>query len=313
MAPLIIMAPLHGITNRQFRRAWFAHFGGVDSAMAPFVAAVGSESRVGRHFKDLLPRDGGPVPLIPQVMGNDAELILQTAGILAEAGYAELNWNLGCPFPMVAKRKRGSGLLPHADLVASILDKLFPRLPLAFSVKVRLGRKDPRDIDDLMPVFNAHPLSRVIIHPRVGTQMYRGSVDLEAFAAAAEASVHPVVYNGDITDAAGFETLYARFPKVNEWMIGRGLLADPFLPARIKGLALPADPPAALRAFHDDLYAAYRGILSGPGHTLDKMKEIWRTLGASFPSAPEALQYISRARSFADYEAAVDGVFAANP
>ena len=37
-------------------------------------------------------------------------------------GYTELNWNLGCPYPMVAKRGMGSGGLQSPEKIDEILN-----------------------------------------------------------------------------------------------------------------------------------------------------------------------------------------------
>ena len=311
MPPIISLAPLHGVTNRVFRKAYFRHFAGFDEAMAPFIASVKPEKLPDRHFKDLSPKEDIGIRLVPQVLGNEAAGFVATAGILADLGYDEVNWNLGCPFPVVANKRRGSGLLPFPDLVAKFLDEACAGSALPISVKLRLGRNDPREILALMPILNGHPVKRIIIHPRLGIQMYRGEVDLEGFAAAAALSSHEVVYNGDIKDARTFETLRSRFPAVREWMIGRWAISDPFLVGRLKAEPRVRDRLGALRAFHDELYAGYREVLFGPAHVLDKMKEIWGLLGKSFPNAGKQLGRISQARTFEAYERAVDGVFSA--
>ncbi|MBL8968724.1 MAG: tRNA-dihydrouridine synthase family protein, partial [Spirochaetaceae bacterium] len=233
-----------------------------------------------------------------------------TAKVLADLGYAEVNWNLGCPYPMVAKKSRGSGLLPHPDRIAAFFDAVCPRLGIALSVKLRLGRADRDEILRVMPILNAHPLSRVVLHPRLGVQMYKGEVDLEGFARAASLSTHRLGYNGDIKDLASFAAIRARFPAIQDFMIGRRAVADPFLAGRIKGEAPAGDRPDAMRAFHEDLYRGYREILFGPGHVLDKMKEIWTYIGQSFGGVRPALEAIGRAKTLADYEAAAREVFA---
>lgn len=303
------LAPLHGVTNRTFRKAYFDHFGGFDSAMAPFILAVDTDRAKESHFKDLPPAKDSKVPLVPQLLGNDSKAFVATAKVLADLGYGEVNWNLGCPYPMVAKKGRGSGLLPHPDRIAAFLDEACPRLATALSVKLRLGRADPGEILRVMPILNAHPLLRVIIHPRLGVQMYKGSVDLEGFARAAALSTHRLGYNGDIKDLGSFKVLKTRFPAIRDWMIGRQAVADPFLAGRIKGGPPAADPLGAMRDFHEDLYRGYRDILFGPGHVLDKMKEIWSYLGRSFGGARPALEAIGRAKTLPDYEAAVREVF----
>jgi tRNA-dihydrouridine synthase len=305
----LCLAPLHGVTNRIFRKAYFHHFNGFDEAMAPFILAVEGSNPKGSHFKDLADRQEEGVPLTPQLLGNEAEAFIRTAAILADMGYAEVNWNLGCPYAMVANKARGSGLLPYPERIAEFLDRVCPRISIKLSLKVRLGRESPAEIERLMPVFNDHPLSRLIIHPRVGTQMYKGKVNLEAFEEAAQSSIHEVAYNGDIIDAESFERLRVRFPWIKSWMIGRGALANPFLAAELRGMAPASGKLARLRAFHEELYASYREELCGPAHALDKMKEVWSYLGPLFRGAETELCRLQGAKNQAAYEEAVARVF----
>jgi tRNA-dihydrouridine synthase len=321
---ILHLAPLQGVTNRIFRNAYFRHFAGFDTAIAPFILAVRTVGPRSRHFKDLLPGpaepslgDGGcalegadsGIHLVPQLIGNDAPVFAETARILADLGYREINWNLGCPNSMVANKLRGSGLLPFPVRIAAVLDAACGIPGISISVKLRLGRSDPDDIIRLMPVLNDHPLGKVIIHPRVGTQMYRGEPDLESFARAARLCRHTVVYNGDITSRAAYETLVERFAGIHEWMIGRGAVANPFLAEEIKTGGAIGNRGARLRAWHDDLYQSYRGVLSGPSHILDKMKEVWTYLGASLPGTQKRLDRIARASTPAAYETAVAQMF----
>ncbi|MBN2875490.1 MAG: tRNA-dihydrouridine synthase family protein [Spirochaetales bacterium] len=286
------MAPLHGITNRIFRKAWFKHFAGLDAAMAPFILGVPTSSASDTHYKDLVPVRGATVPLVPQILGNDAAHFVETAKVLATMGYDEVNWNLGCPYPMVTKKKRGAGLLPFPDLVAAFLERVCSALTVSVSVKLRLGLRDRRELLALVPVLNQFPLRRVVIHPRVGTQMYGGTVDLDGFEEASGALAHEVVYNGDIRDVPTFESLQKRFSRIDTWMLGRGAVADPFLPGLIKGGALPQQPAMVIRAFHDELYIDYREALDGQRHVLDKMKELWGYLGQSFADADDDLKHV---------------------
>jgi len=316
--PNLQLAPLHGVTNRHFRAAYFRHFGGFDSAVAPFVLAVPGAELKKNFFKDLVPPDGTGIPLVPQILGNDPGSFIAAGRILAEAGYPCVNWNLGCPYSMVAKKKRGSGLLPFPDRIGKFLETVCGSLEIPVSVKLRLGMRDPSELVALMPVLNRYPLESVIIHARIGIQMYSGAVDLDGFARAAELCRHRVAYNGDITDVGAFRSLSGRFPRVNDWMIGRWALQDPFLASDIKADragasgpargSLPAGRIATLRAFHEDLYAAYRSVLCGPGHVLAKMGEVWPLLGHSFPENAKELAGIARAHTFADYEHAVRGI-----
>lgn len=138
--------------------------------------------------------------------------------------------------------------------------------------------------------------------------MYNGGVDLDAFAACHASIVHPVVYNGDINDLSTFHHIEARFPDVSGWMLGRGLVANPFLPEMIQaGLSLIADKHARFRKFHDDLVDGYCRQFCGPGHVLDRMKGFWRYFADGFTAGPLILKRIRKAGSLDRYREFVSG------
>jgi tRNA-dihydrouridine synthase len=308
----LYLAPLHGVTNRVFRKVYFDHFSGFDAAVAPFILAVNNDQLADKHFKDLLDGTDEKVPLIPQLLGNEATPFVRTARYLAGLGYREVNWNLGCPFPMVANKKRGSGLLPYPELIRKVLDAACAQNDIRVSVKMRLGRTDPAEIMKLMPMLNEYPLSKVIIHPRIGTQMYKGEVNLDGFERAAKACAHEVMYNGDIKDLGTFLKLRERFPQIQEWMIGRWALVNPFLAKDIvegRPVTKGADRLRETAAFHADLYGAYAEVLYGPAHLLDKMKEIWTYLGQGFPGRGKAIEAIRRAKTTEEYKRATAEIF----
>jgi tRNA-dihydrouridine synthase len=67
-----------------------------------------------------------------------------------------------------------------------------------------------------------------------GKQLYKGGVHLDAFQTCIDQSKVKLYYNGDITTVTKFKEMQERFPSIDHWMIGRGLIADPFLPSMIK-------------------------------------------------------------------------------
>jgi tRNA-dihydrouridine synthase len=308
----IILAPLRGFTDAVYRTVYARHFTGVDLAVAPFVVAAGGRASL-KALADLRPEVNARMPVVPQVLGNDAPSFLDLAQRLAELGYRSVNWNLGCPFPMVARKRRGSGLLPYPERIAAFLDEVSPRLPLRLSIKTRLGYADPEELIALLPIFDRHRLEALVIHPRTGIQLYDGGVDLERFAACRAACRHPVVYNGDIATSADFLRLSERFPMLTQWMVGRGVLVDPLLPARIKALPLPADPAAALHRFYADLAEAYAQRLSGPGHLLDRMKGFWRYASLGFEDAEAVWLRVRRTKDMTRYRRLAAAIFADCP
>ena len=305
----LIMAPLRGFTDAVFRNAFQRHFKGVCEAVAPFVTSIKGRSIKPSHLRDLFPEQNRGIPIVPQILSNHTDEFLCLADTLLDLGYPEINWNLGCPFPMVAKKKRGSGLLPHPELIDSMLEKIFYRFSGRLSVKTRLGRFCVQEMDRLIPVFNRYPLSRVIVHPRTGVQMYTGQVNLDAYGVCSMDITHPVVYNGDINNLNMFQSLGSRFPNTDGWMLGRGLLANPFLPEMIQNEAMPV---GALHErffhFHDDLLEGYLQLFSGPGHVLDRMKGFWRYFSDGLTNGRKALKRIRKVNSLKRYREIVEEV-----
>lgn len=299
----IYFAPIQGVTNFNYRNVYNKHFNGIDRFYAPYILVKSCSSIKNGKFRDILPLNNAVPNLIPQIMSNDADDFIVLAEHLYNMGYEEVNWNMGCPFPMVARKKRGSGLLPEYELVDSILDKVCAKVANKVSVKVRLGRENSEDILKLIPIFNRYPLEEIIVHPRTGVQMYEGVVDLNALEKCMPLSKHEIVYNGDIFTKEDFLRVKERFPSINKWMLARGALANPFLPMMIKDedtLSF-AEKVEALKGFHDELFNSYILLLSGPRHVCDKMKEIWSYLSAFFADGDAFFKKVRRVKSVEEY------------
>jgi tRNA-dihydrouridine synthase len=281
-------------------------------AVAPFITTHGGSRIKTRHVWDLLPAHNRALPIVPQILSKHPDDFVQLANHLYDLGYASVNLNLGCPFPQVANKGRGSGMLPFPERVEGFLDAVMPRLVGQMSIKTRLGRHHRDEIQALIPVFNRYPLHAVIIHPRTGVQMYDGTPDQEAFAACIQQLTPPVVYNGDITSLPVFNRVAERFPSAAGWMIGRGVLTNPFLPGIIKsGREAVEDQAARFYRFHDDLMENYASRLSGPGHLLDRMKGFWNYFANGFHDSVRERKRIHKSTNLAQYREAVHAFFTA--
>ena len=84
------------------------------------------------------------------------------------------------------------------------------------------------EILDVFPILEQYPIKNIAIHARIGKQLYKGGVDLDSFQKCLDTSKQKIYYNGDITSVTKFNELQERFPSIEHWMIGRGLIADPF-------------------------------------------------------------------------------------
>lgn len=305
----LYMAPLKGITDSLFRQVYQRHFPGLDRAVAPFVNPQKSPRYPEKLLADLLPEKNVDLELVPQVLNTDAEGFIALGNRLHELGYTEINWNLGCPVKMVAGKKRGAGLLPHPELIIDLLEQVLPRLEPALSIKMRLGYHSHKEALALLPRLEPLPLTEIILHARLGVQLYRGPVHLDHFDLCRAQTSHRLVYNGDLVSLEDFTGLATKLASIDRWMIGRGLLINPFLPAEIKGIQLSAvERRKKLQLFHNDLYQALKERLSGPGHLLGRMKQVWIYFIGAFPGKQKLLKKITRASSEQHYLNAVASV-----
>jgi tRNA-dihydrouridine synthase len=298
MTPILYMAPLRGVTDHIFRTIYTRHFGGFDLAVAPFLSSKRDSVFKPKYIRDVLPENNTVLPVIPQILSKSAEEFTALANYLNGYGYETVNWNLGCPFPMVTKKQRGSGMLPHTEKIDAFLAYACGHMKGRLSIKVRLGWSDPDDIFRLIPILNDYPIDELVIHPRTGVQRYGGQVDLDAFADCLAISAHKVVYNGDINTIGDYHRLSSRFTGINRWMIGRGCVSNPFLPHEIKSPERPVpDKILKMKAFHGALFDAYSDILFGPSHVMNKMKGFWQYFSGLFEDCERAVKKIKKCRN----------------
>jgi tRNA-dihydrouridine synthase len=211
---------------------------------------------------------------------------------------------------MVANKRRGSGLLRYPDIIEAFLEKTVPSIPNRLSIKARLGCRQTDEILKLILIFNQYPLEEIIIHPRTGKQMYDGQPNLDMFEKCLELSRHRIVYNGDINDLATFNVYSERFRTVSLWMIGRGALANPFLPSIIKAGKDDFDNKVeTFRHFYEDLFEAYRQVFSGPGHLLARLKGFWTYFSKPFHNSRKIEKKIHRTQKLNRYLEIVNRFF----
>lgn len=307
MSPTLLSSPLQGFTDFRFRNAFHQYFGGINTYYAPYIRLNGKLKIKPAYQRDLNP-DNNQVPhLIPQVMTNDPEEFLFVVDYVQSLGYDELNWNLGCPYPMVTKRCMGSGLISSPDKIDRVLDLVHSKRNITVSMKMRMGYEDPTEILDVFPILEKYPIKNIAIHARIGKQLYKGGVDLDAFETCLNQSKQLIYYNGDITSVDSYLELKERFPSINHWMIGRGLIMDPFLPSMIKSNTkeYPENRYEIFKKFHDTLFHSIEQALSGDKHILMKMTHYWEYFSQSFPDAKKVYKKIKKASSVAKYDVAV--------
>jgi len=311
MMPTLLSSPLQGFTDFRFRNAFHKYFGGIDTFYSPYIKLNGKLVIKGSYERDILPENNNTLQVIPQIITNDAEEFLFVTKYVQQLGYKELNWNLGCPYPMVAKCGMGSGLISNTSQIEHILKRVRNETDIIVSMKMRMGYENPNEILDVFPILEQYPIKNIAIHARIGKQLYKGGVDLDSFQKCLDTSKQKIYYNGDITSVEKFRTMQERFPSIDHWMIGRGLIADPFLPSMIKNntTEYPKNKLEIFEAFHDTIYQEYDSYLQGPTPIRMKMLGFWEYFSESFSNHQKTYKKIKKAGNSKNYEAAVKEIF----
>ena len=151
------MAPMEGVTNYVFRKAYIKHFSGVDKFFTPFITPHMkkgfSRSELMELNKDYNKRQN----LIPQILTNSAEDFLKLVDEIEEMGHSEFNINLGCPSGTVTSKGRGSGFLQNPEALDRFFYEIFEKsTDIKISVKTRIGFCDYDEWDALLSVYEKY-------------------------------------------------------------------------------------------------------------------------------------------------------------
>lgn len=310
----LFLAPIQGMTIAGYRNAFARHFGNIDAYYTPFIATSEVNKVNNLLLKDILPEfNDMEVTLVPQLLSNDGDQFRAFACAISDMGYREINWNIGCPYATVTSKKKGSGILPYPDLIKKVLDIACLDSSYRVTVKMRLGWDRLEEGMRVMEVLNDYPLGGVIIHARTGIQMYEGHVDIEAFEMLAASCKHEVTYNGDIFTHDDFLHISSRLHFVKNFMLGRGALSDPFLPAIIKGKVVLDDKKIDIvKDFHNEIFNYYKCKLSGDKHLCDKMKEFWDYMQVHLDKDGRLVKKIKKCHRASEYLELVNQIFHSN-
>ena len=301
-------APLQGITTCVYRRTHAALFGGIDRYYTPFISPAAEHILTEREKKDLLPERNTGISVVPQVMTKRAEDLLWAAEALAEMGYREVNLNLGCPSGTVTAKGKGAGFLADPEGLARFFDAAFAGTPpVPISVKTRLGMRDPGEFERILTVYQQYPIAELTVHPRVQKDFYKLPVRMDAFAAILPEIRLPLCYNGDLVTVEDVTGLRTRFPQVETLMLGRGLIADPALPRKLRGGV--AASREELERFTETLYAAYCALYGAEGPAAQRMKELWYYLIHLFDGGEKYAKKMRRVSHPAEYQRLERGIF----
>ena len=267
----LVLAPMEGVMDAPMR-ALIADLGGFDYGVSEFI-------RVGQNLVDakLVLRDipdlNKPVfghakfPLQLQLLGDSPEFMAASAIEGCIAGARAIDINFGCPAPTILRHSGGAALLKTPCAITEILSAVRKAVPamIPVSAKVRLGWDNPNDVDAIARAVEDGGASWITIHARTKQEGYRPGVHWDALARVKSNLSIPVIANGDLFTAEDVVRC-ASETGCSHFMIGRGILKNPFLAHDIRALrSLPALRSDIPDLFEDRLRLAIRryAILTG--------------------------------------------------
>ncbi len=273
----LMLAPMQGLTNRALREVYI-DWVCPDVVFTEFVRVRPGSQKVLSRVDELEIQSASPrSPLIVQLIGSDLEALTSTAQVSQQLGTKHINLNMGCPFGRMSSSAAGGGLMRDVEKLPKLLRGLRDCTQGSFSVKLRSGYSDPRQIFSLLPLMEDCGVDFLILHPRTVEQKYEGQADHGITAEVVSRTSLPVIANGDIRTAAQAQKV-RELTGASGLMLGRGAIGDPLLFSRIRGQADPkpsdARRRAELSALFRKLAPGYQELFCGDTQVLNKLKGI---------------------------------------
>lgn len=235
----VLLAPMEGVVNHSMRTV-LTQIGGIDRCVTEFIRVTETvfPSHVFYRFSPELKNGGmtpSGVPVYVQLLGSHLEAMAGNAAVAVECGAPGIDINFGCPSKLVNRNGGGSILLRTPQVLFDITQAVRQAVPdhIPVTVKTRLGYEDSSLFTDIIQaIFAANP-SELAIHARTKADGYKPPAHWHLLKNVQANSPIPVIANGEVWNVDDYKSCYAQ-SGCDDIMIGRGILARPDLPNRIK-------------------------------------------------------------------------------
>jgi tRNA-dihydrouridine synthase A len=189
-------------------------------------------------------------PVALQLGGSEPAELAQAARFGAEAGYDEINLNVGCPSDRVQSGRFGACLMREPLLVGDCVKAMRDAVDVPVTVKCRIGVDDQDDYADLQQFTETMlgaGIEVLVVHARkawlkgLSPKENREIPPLDyerVYRLKREFPQLVVVINGGITTV---EAVQAHLAQVDGVMLGRAAYHDPYVLAQVEA-ALYGEP-----------------------------------------------------------------------
>ena len=195
-------------------------------------------------------------PLALQLGGSHAQDLAQCARLAEQAGYAEVNLNVGCPSDRVQNNLIGACLMAHPQLVVDAVKAMLDACSIPVTVKHRIGingRDSYEQLLDFVGQVHEAGCESFIVHARIAI--------LEGLSPKENREIPPLRYevvqqlkkdfpqleiilNGGLTD---LEVMQQQMQTLDGVMVGREAYHNPWLLAQVDQRLYDDDHPVPSR------------------------------------------------------------------
>ncbi len=251
----VILAPMAGFSDVPYRALCTAYGSAMQyTEFVPADALQGKRNPLWRR----LDKRPGEYPVVFQIFGNDARMILRAAQNIESLGPDIIDINMGCSTRKVSGRGAGVGMMRRPELVAETFRLLTTHLSVPVTGKIRLGwDEDERNFLEIGRIMEDNGAALAALHGRTRAQKYNEAADWDAIAELKQAVSIPVLGNGDVRVPADIDWMLA-YTGCDGVMVGRAAVGNPWIFSRQDRAALPfTEITAAIRLHLQEMLAYY--------------------------------------------------------
>ena len=300
----ILLAPMEGLADPLMRNVLTA-IGGYDWGICEFVRVTESVLP-NRTFLRTCPellhdsRTDAGTPMRVQLLGSDPHFMAANARRLVKHRPAGVDINFGCPAPTVFRHRGGSALLGEPDLLHAIVSAVRAEVPadIPFTAKMRLGIADSSLAVDCAQAIEAGGVDELIVHGRTKVDGYKPPARWAQIDRVRAAVGIPIIANGEVWTVADFRQCQQE-SGCADIMLGRGALADPLLPRKVRGEA-GGGWPELVPAVATYWYGVRERVM--PVHAGGPLKQWLMLLRRHYPQAEALYQQLRPVKAAEDID-----------
>jgi tRNA-dihydrouridine synthase B len=308
--PPTVLAPMAGVTDRQFRLI-LRRVGGVGLVTMEFLSSE-ALTRGNERTLRMMQFAEEERPISIQIYGSDPDRMAEAARTVEAQGAEICDINMGCPANKVLKGCAGCSLMGDPDLARRIVATVRRAIRIPLTVKFRAGLRENRlNYLELGRICEGEGATAVALHPRTAKQMYRGDADWSRIRALKQALSIPVIGNGDIVVAADALRMIDE-TGCDAVMIGRASMKNPWIFRQVRDLLAGSAPYEPTLDDRRRVILDHFNLLveqEEPQHALHKLRTFtgWYTHG--LPGGRQLRMKINELRTAGAFFEAVEDYF----